>query len=53
MIPARPSSVYIGQGIFLGAGEDACQTASHLQDPGQMALVSPIQRAYALLPDEF
>ena len=39
--------------IFFGIGDDAGQAAGRLKDPGRMVLLLPIQRAYALLPDEF
>lgn len=39
--------------IFFGTGDDAGQAAGRLKDPGRMVVLLPIQRAYALLPDEF
>jgi membrane-bound lytic murein transglycosylase A len=39
--------------IFFGTGDDAGQAAGRLKDPGRMILLLPIQRAYALIPDEF
>ncbi|MDA7963778.1 murein transglycosylase A [Ruegeria sp.] len=39
--------------IFFGTGDDAGSAAGRLKDPGRMILLLPIQRAYALLPDEF
>lgn len=39
--------------IFFGTGDKAGQAAGRLKDPGRMVLLLPIQRAYALLPDEF
>ncbi len=39
--------------IFFGTGDEAGQAAGRLKDPGRMVLLLPIQRAYALLPDEF
>ncbi|WP_076445064.1 murein transglycosylase A [Roseivivax lentus] len=37
--------------IFAGTGADAGKWAGTLKDPGQMFVLLPIQRAYALLPD--
>ncbi|KIC40934.1 murein transglycosylase [Ruegeria sp. ANG-S4] len=39
--------------IFFGTGDQAGQAAGRLKDPGRMVVLLPIQRAYALLPDEF
>ncbi|WP_170410804.1 murein transglycosylase A [Ruegeria atlantica] len=39
--------------IFFGTGDEAGKAAGRLRDPGRMVLLLPIQRAYALLPDEF
>ena len=39
--------------IFFGTGDVAGAAAGRLKDPGRMVLLLPIQRAYALLPDEF
>ena len=39
--------------IFFGTGDAAGQAAGQLKDPGRMVVLLPIQRAYALLPDEF
>ncbi|MBO9446073.1 murein transglycosylase A [Ruegeria sp. R14_0] len=39
--------------IFFGTGDEAGKAAGRLKDPGRMILLLPIQRAYALLPDEF
>ncbi len=39
--------------IFFGTGDEAGQAAGKLKDPGRMVVLLPIQRAYALLPDEF
>ncbi|WP_108860511.1 murein transglycosylase A [Ruegeria sp. Alg231-54] len=39
--------------IFFGTGDEAGKAAGRLKDPGRMVLLLPIQRAYALLPDEF
>ncbi|OIQ33189.1 MAG: murein transglycosylase [Alphaproteobacteria bacterium MedPE-SWcel] len=38
--------------IFFGAGDDAGRLAGQLRDPGRMLVLMPIQRAYALLPDD-
>lgn len=37
--------------IFFGTGDAAGQAAGRLRDPGRIAVLMPIQRAYALLPD--
>ncbi|WP_424832128.1 murein transglycosylase A [Ruegeria sp.] len=39
--------------IFFGTGDEAGKAAGRLKDPGRMVVLLPIQRAYALLPDEF
>ncbi len=39
--------------IFFGTGDAAGQAAGRLKDPGRMVVLLPIQRAFALLPDEF
>jgi len=39
--------------IFFGTGDEAGQAAGRLKDPGRMVVLLPIQRAYAMLPDEF
>jgi peptidoglycan lytic transglycosylase A len=39
--------------IFYGTGDSAGQAAGRLRDPGRMVVLLPIQRAFALLPDEF
>ncbi|WP_170481056.1 murein transglycosylase A [Ruegeria arenilitoris] len=39
--------------IFFGTGDAAGEAAGRLKDSGRMILLLPIQRAYALLPDEF
>ncbi|WP_170391392.1 murein transglycosylase A [Ruegeria arenilitoris] len=39
--------------IFFGTGDAAGQAAGQLKDPGRMIVLLPIQRAYAMLPDEF
>jgi membrane-bound lytic murein transglycosylase A len=38
--------------IFFGAGDEAGRKAGQLRDPGRMLVLMPIQRAYALLPDD-
>ncbi len=38
--------------IFFGTGDVAGQAAGRLRDPGRMVVLLPIQRAYALLPDD-
>lgn len=38
--------------IFFGTGDAAGQAAGLLKDPGRMVVLLPIQRAYALLPEE-
>lgn len=38
--------------IFFGTGDDAGQAAGKLRDPGRMYVLLPIQRAYALLPED-
>ncbi|WP_406647259.1 MltA domain-containing protein [Aliisedimentitalea scapharcae] len=38
--------------IFFGTGDAAGQAAGRLRDPGRMVVLLPIQRAFALLPDE-
>ncbi|MGK7661796.1 MULTISPECIES: murein transglycosylase A [Marinovum] len=37
--------------IFVGTGDEAGRRAGRLRDPGRMAVLMPIQRAYALLPE--
>ncbi len=37
--------------IFFGSGDDAGRAAGRLRDPGRMVVLLPIQRAYALLPE--
>lgn len=39
--------------VFYGTGDAAGQAAGRLRDPGRMVVLLPIQRAFALLPDEF
>ncbi|WP_282078531.1 murein transglycosylase A [Epibacterium ulvae] len=38
--------------IFIGTGNQAGQEAGKLRDPGRMFVLLPIQRAYALLPED-
>lgn len=38
--------------IFFGTGDAAGQAAGQLKDPGRMVVLLPIQRAYALLPED-
>jgi membrane-bound lytic murein transglycosylase A len=38
--------------IFFGTGDDAGQAAGRLRDPGRMMVLLPIQRAYAMLPED-
>ncbi|WP_377191860.1 murein transglycosylase A [Ruegeria meonggei] len=38
--------------IFFGTGDAAGQEAGRLRDPGRMVVLLPIQRAYAMTPDE-
>lgn len=38
--------------IFFGTGDAAGKSAGQLRDPGRIVVLLPIQRAYALLPDE-
>ncbi|WP_295311239.1 MltA domain-containing protein [Roseobacter sp.] len=38
--------------IFFGTGDDAGRAAGRLRDPGRMVVLLPIQRAYALLPED-
>lgn len=37
--------------VFLGTGDKAGRAAGKLRDPGQMMVLMPIQRAFALLPE--
>jgi membrane-bound lytic murein transglycosylase A len=37
--------------IFFGTGDRAGRAAGRLRDPGRMMVLIPIQRAYALLPE--
>jgi membrane-bound lytic murein transglycosylase A len=38
--------------IFFGTGDAAGQAAGRLRDPGRMVVLMPIQRAYAMLPEQ-
>lgn len=38
--------------VFYGTGDAAGQAAGRLRDPGRMVVLLPIQRAYALLPED-
>lgn len=38
--------------IFFGAGDEAGRKAGQLKDPGRLMVLMPIQRAYAMLPDD-
>ncbi|MGR3616114.1 MAG: murein transglycosylase A [Paracoccaceae bacterium] len=38
--------------IFFGTGDAAGQAAGQLRDPGRMLVLLPIQRAYALIPED-
>ncbi|MBL4768446.1 MAG: murein transglycosylase A [Rhodobacteraceae bacterium] len=38
--------------IFFGTGDLAGEAAGRLRDPGRMIVLMPIQRAYAMLPDD-
>lgn len=38
--------------IFMGTGDKAGRAAGRLRDPGRMVVLLPIQRAYALLPED-
>ncbi len=38
--------------IFFGTGDRAGREAGRIRDPGRMVVLMPIQRAYALLPDD-
>ncbi|UWS79608.1 murein transglycosylase A [Phaeobacter sp. G2] len=39
--------------VFYGTGDSAGQAAGRLRDPGRMVVLLPIQRAFALVPDEY
>jgi membrane-bound lytic murein transglycosylase A len=38
--------------IFVGTGDEAGQTAGTMKDAGRMVVLLPIQRAYAMLPED-
>ncbi|MWB76927.1 murein transglycosylase [Pseudooceanicola sp. 216_PA32_1] len=38
--------------IFFGTGDKAGRAAGRLKDPGRMVVLMPIQRAYAMLPED-
>ena len=38
--------------LFMGTGDKAGRAAGRLRDPGRMIVLLPIQRAYALLPED-
>jgi membrane-bound lytic murein transglycosylase A len=38
--------------VFLGTGDKAGRAAGKLRDPGRMVVLMPIQRAFALLPED-
>ena len=38
--------------VFFGTGDEAGQAAGRLRDPGRMVVLLPIQRAYALMPED-
>ncbi|MBQ4823227.1 murein transglycosylase A [Leisingera sp. HS039] len=38
--------------IFVGTGDEAGETAGTMKDPGRMVVLLPIQRAYAMLPED-
>ena len=38
--------------VFVGTGQEAGRVAGRLRDPGRMMVLMPIQRAYALLPED-
>lgn len=38
--------------IFFGTGDAAGQAAGRLRDPGRMVVLMPIQRAYAMMPEQ-
>lgn len=38
--------------VFFGTGDKAGREAGRLRDPGRMMVLMPIQRAYALLPED-
>jgi peptidoglycan lytic transglycosylase A len=38
--------------VFFGTGDMAGEAAGRIRDPGRMVVLMPIQRAYAMLPDD-
>jgi len=38
--------------VFVGTGDEAGRKAGRFRDPGRMMVLMPIQRAYALLPED-
>ncbi|MGI3169787.1 murein transglycosylase A [Pseudooceanicola sp. C21-150M6] len=38
--------------VFVGTGDSAGREAGRMRDPGRMVVLMPIQRAYAMLPEE-
>ena len=38
--------------IFFGSGDQAGREAGRLRDPGRLVVLLPIQRAYAMLPED-
>ncbi|MFT5161117.1 MAG: membrane-bound lytic murein transglycosylase A, partial [Paracoccaceae bacterium] len=38
--------------VFFGTGDKAGGAAGRLRDPGRMMVLMPIQRAFALLPED-
>jgi membrane-bound lytic murein transglycosylase A len=38
--------------VFVGTGIAAGRTAGRMRDPGRMVVLLPIQRAYAMLPED-
>lgn len=38
--------------IFVGTGDEAGEAAGKMKDPGRMVVLLPIQRAYAMLPED-
>lgn len=38
--------------IFFGTGDEAGRAAGRLRDPGRLVVLMPIQRAYAMLPEQ-
>jgi membrane-bound lytic murein transglycosylase A len=38
--------------VFIGTGDNAGREAGRMKDPGRMVVLLPIQRAYAMLPED-